>query len=66
MTQLTDHEVIEWLKERRSNCLRIAANKTGLVRLGWEQDAKYFEAAIMLILGSTGQDVHDTVPERMN
>ena len=63
---MSDHEVIEWLKERRANCLRIAASKTRQDRAGWEEDAKYFEAAIMLCLGITAQDVHDTMPERMN
>lgn len=63
---MSDHEVIEWLKERRANCLRIAASKTRQDRAEWEKDAKYFEAAIMLVLGITAQDVHDTMPERMN
>jgi hypothetical protein len=61
---MTEHEVVEWLKERRANCLRIAANKTRQDRAGWEEDARYFEAAIMLILGITAQDVRETLPSR--
>jgi hypothetical protein len=58
--------VIEWLKERRANCLRIAAEKTGADRTGWEEDAAYFGEAIMLILGITRQDIQETMPERMH
>jgi hypothetical protein len=64
---MTEHEVVEWLKERRANCLRIAAGKTAEEekdKRGWEEDAAYFEAAIMLILGITQQDIYDTLPER--
>ena len=61
---MSDHQVIEWLKERRTNCLRIAAEKTGSDRAGWYEDAAYFEAAIMLILGITAQDVYETMPPR--
>jgi hypothetical protein len=61
---LTEHDVIEWLKERRENCLRIAATKEGKVKQGWEEDAKYFRAAVMLILGITDQDVAEAVPPR--
>ena len=57
---MTEHEVVEWLKERRTNCLRLAAEKTGEDRTGWYEDASYFEAAIMLILGITTQDLHET------
>ena len=50
---MTEREVVEWLKERQTHCLRIAANKrlTIQARAGWEEDASYFEAAIMLITG---------------
>ncbi len=65
MKEPSEHEVIEWLKERRSNCLRIAASKTGPDRIGWEQDALYFEAAIMMILEITAQDIAETIPERV-
>ncbi len=63
---MTEHEVVEWLKERRANCLRIAATKTGKDREAWETDAVYFRAAVMLILGVTDQDVYETMPERSN
>ena len=61
---MDEHTVIEWLKERRANCLRIAGNTTRKDREGWLEDARYFEAAIMLILGITAQDIHETMPER--
>ena len=63
--EISEHEVVEWLKERRANCLRLAASKTRADRLGWEQDAKYFRAAIMLILGINAQDIAETMPERV-
>lgn len=59
---MQEHDVVEWLKERRANCLRIASEKTGDDRRGWEQDAAYFRAAVMLILGITEQDVYETMP----
>jgi hypothetical protein len=71
---MDEHAVVEWLKERRANCLRIAASKTRQDRAGWEDDARYFEAAIMMIsrafrvrdVGITAQDIHETAPERLN
>ncbi len=59
-----EHDVIEWLKERRANCIRISSIKDGQDRRGWEEDASYFESAIMLILGICQQDIHETQPER--
>lgn len=61
---MTDHEVVEWLKERRTNCLRLAQQKIGADRLGWLEDAEYFKAAIMAILGITEQDIAETMPEK--
>ena len=66
MPSLTEHDVVEWLKERRANCLRIADTKAGPLRHGWLEDAKYFEAAIMFILGITEQDIYETRPESLN
>jgi hypothetical protein len=63
---MDEYTVVEWLKERRANCLRLAAIKTRQDCEGWLEDARYFEAAIMLILGITAQDIHDTMPERSN
>lgn len=37
-------ETIEWIRERRANCLGIAREKTGADRDGWIEDARYFEA----------------------
>jgi hypothetical protein len=66
MPSLTEHDVVEWLKERRANCLRIADTKTGPLRRGWLEDAEYFEAAIMFVLGITEQDIYSTKPESLN
>ena len=43
--------LVEWLTERRYNCLRIASEKTRSAngnadRAGWEEDAEYFRRAI--------------------
>lgn len=38
--------LLDWLSERRDNCLRIANAKTGQERAGWLEDLSYFEAAI--------------------
>lgn len=39
--------LLEWLIERRGNCLLIAKGKSGLDREGWLQDASYFSMAIL-------------------
>jgi len=62
---MDEHEVVEWLKERRANCLRLAAEKSGEDRVGWEVDATYFRAAVMLILGIDEQDVEETKPQHI-
>lgn len=47
---MSDREMlIKWLMERRSNCLRLAKNKRGIDRIGWEEDADYFGKAIYYI-----------------
>ena len=61
---ITEHDLVEWLKERRENCLRIAATKRDEERSGWEEDAAYFTAAIFAVLGINQQDVAETNPER--
>jgi hypothetical protein len=66
MTSNQANEVVEWLKERRLNCLRIAATKIGADKAGCESDAAYFREAVMLILGITDQDVYETRTERSN
>ena len=38
--------IVDWLKERRENCLFHASHKTGKDRLGWLEDAEYFKMAI--------------------
>lgn len=40
-------EVIEWFEERRANCIRLAEGKEREDRLGWLEDATYFEAAVI-------------------
>jgi hypothetical protein len=61
---ITEHDLVEWLKERRENCLRIAATRPDEQRAGWEEDAAYFTAAIFAVLGINQQDVDETTPER--
>jgi hypothetical protein len=34
--------LIDWVEERRLNCLRIARAKTGAEKIGWLEDADYF------------------------
>jgi hypothetical protein len=61
---ITEHDLVEWLKERRENCLRIAAISTDEQRAGWEEDAEYFTAAIFAVLGIDQYDITVTAPER--
>lgn len=42
-------DTLDWLEERRANCIRIAANKVGKDRDGWIEDSAYFGHAISLI-----------------
>jgi hypothetical protein len=46
--------VIEWLRERYDNCVRIAAQKNGDDQIGWLVDAAYFRAAIEIIDAKEG------------
>lgn len=48
-------QIVDWLEERRVNCLRHASTKTGADRVGWEEDAGYFEAAISAIMAGSGE-----------
>lgn len=62
----TDLTLIEWLEERRQNCLRIAKTKTGDDRQGWLEDASYFarsRAAVDQLIAAHG-DGHANVPVR--
>lgn len=47
--EITKCEVVEWLKERKRNCQRIAVMKSGDDKQGWLEDAEYFDEAINLI-----------------
>jgi hypothetical protein len=58
--RLTEHQVVEWLKERSANCTRLAVNKTAEDKKAWEEDAAYFRAAVLLILGITDQDIAES------
>jgi len=55
-------KLIDWLKERKANCERIAAEKTGADRAGWLEDGKYFNLAIAALVHRN--DSHDTLVER--
>lgn len=48
--------VYDWLRERRANCFRIAATKTGADRDGWLEDAEYFAALDRLLAQAKYQD----------
>jgi hypothetical protein len=41
--------LIEWLQERYDNCIRIANDKSDEEKLGWLEDASYFQQAINLL-----------------
>lgn len=43
---MSKERLIRWLEERRDNCLRLAQDKVGEDRLGWIEDANYFDQAI--------------------
>lgn len=45
--------VIEWIEDRRANCERIAATKTGPDREGWLEDERYFAAAVDKLISAT-------------
>lgn len=49
-------ELIEWLRERYDNCIRIAAQKTGEERDGWLEDAAYFNAAICALASKSSAE----------
>lgn len=41
--------IVQWLEERRENCLILAETKQGAERNGWLDDAEYFRIAIQRI-----------------
>lgn len=49
MAVRTADEVIAWFEERRENCHRLAAFKSGRERAGWLEDADYFAQALLLM-----------------
>lgn len=49
MSDELELSLIDWLEERRLNCLRIAEIKQLSDREGWLEDAEYFKRAIAAI-----------------
>jgi hypothetical protein len=46
---MAEMTVVDWLRERKENCIRIAAEKSGDDKAGWLSDAAYFERAIVML-----------------
>lgn len=44
--------ILDWLKERQANCIRIAKTKQRQDRQGWLEDAAYFQAAIEAVVAA--------------
>ncbi len=44
-----EFEIVQWLEDRRKNCLRIAELYVGKDRGGWLEDAEYLKLAIKRI-----------------
>ena len=42
--------LINWLREREANCVRIAAEKQGDDKAGWLEDGEYMRAAVDAIV----------------
>lgn len=59
--------LVEWLEERRDNCLRLAKTKHGEDREAWLEDASYFARSIQAVgqLVAASGDDHGNVPLRM-
>lgn len=55
-------ELLEWLRDRQANCIRIARLKTAKEREGWLEDAAYFQGAINAI--AWAHDPTETVPAK--
>lgn len=49
---MTKLPLIDWLRERQANCMRISSSKTGADREGWLGDAAYFAEAISALSGA--------------
>lgn len=45
--------LLEWMRERHANCLRLASQKSGEDKLGWLEDAEYFRQAIERLADSS-------------
>jgi hypothetical protein len=66
-TQIKHNSLVEWLEERRDNCLRIAKTKVGDDRLGWLEDASYFEVSALAakFIAEASGDQSDNHPLRL-
>lgn len=47
-------ELLDWLQERKENCLRLAKSRDERDQGGWFEDAAYFQAAIYRIKALDG------------
>jgi len=48
-TRDTIDDTLDWLEERKANCVRLASRKSGTDRDGWIDDGAHFGHAISLI-----------------
>lgn len=59
--RLSKSDVLDWLQERRANCVRIAAEKkSDDDKAGWLEDAIYFHAATKYLEKKSGHPAEGT------